>query len=329
MDKHAFEQQYENAYNHLLNKNPEMFKKAFEDAVGDYVRTIVREESLIERILKPMEVSESHPKMQKDKNSDTMYYLEDIEMGCTAMEVSVRGDQIPTFVNQKRYDIRFGKIESEELKKPQTELMVADNLISMIKMNNAEAVRRAQDIVGMRAINYAINATGSTIGTTDGEANTTIDWTSSVSKRDFSDFMNVIADKELIPAKFVMSNSTWNIIASTPFMEIGETSGKWFVDGIKEKKLLDLPVELTVKTKLGETVDAVETNYFKTVNQHGEYHHIYLFVDPAFMGKMIRLGPDYVWSKWEKDMFMWSNWRHIGIGFGNIAGMAKMTVKVK
>ena len=74
MDKTAFEQQYENAYAHLLNKNPEMFKKAFEDAVGDYVRTIVREESIIERILKPMEVSESHPKMQKDKNSDTMYY---------------------------------------------------------------------------------------------------------------------------------------------------------------------------------------------------------------------------------------------------------------
>ncbi len=327
MDKIAFDQAYDSAREFLANEHPEEFKKAFDAAVGDYIRTIVREESIIERILKPFEVTKDHPKIQKEKNADAMYYLEDIEMGNTAMEVSMRGDQRPRFVDQLRYTIRFGKIETEELKKEQTELMVADNLISMIKQNNAEAIRRTQDVAGMRAINYAIEAKSSFIGTADGVDTTTIDWESSVSKRDFSNFMNIIANRELVPQKFLMSQATWNIIASTPFSEIGETAGKWFVDGIKEKKLMDLPVELTIKTQLKDKVNDVE-NFFVTKNEHGEYHHLYLFVDPMFLGKMIRLGPDYVWSKWEKSIFMWSNWRHVGIGFGNINGLARMTVKV-
>jgi len=173
----------------LLNDHS-AFQEKFAASTDTYLKTKIREESIVEKILDVKTVDENHPQVQKDINSDTLYYLEEIEQDALAMEVAMRADAQPRWVDGKRYQIRPGKIESEEVKKNKMELRVADNIIKFIKENNVDAVNRVQDTVGMRTFRAALGITKTVLGMDKAgpldftDYTDSIDWTTGARKID-------------------------------------------------------------------------------------------------------------------------------------------------
>jgi len=310
---------------HLANNEFGMFKQAFDTASRTYIRRYVRENSISERILDVVNVTRDHPKVQIEDEVDVMYYLEAIEVGATALQVSIRGSWEPRFVDGKRYRIEIGKIESEPVKKPQLELMVANNLVKMVKENNAEQIRRTQDIAFMSAMVTAIAANGNVLGGAGVSYATAVDWaTTGPVKIPFTNLKSKILGNELLPAKWLMSETMWNAISSMDAGEIGDLSGDMLSNGMPSKKLLELPVETTIKTTLTDG-----TNYFFDHTDGTKlYTDIWLVVDKGFLGKIIKVGTDQIWSEWKKDKFHWNSWRYCGLGFGDSRGIARLRVKL-
>lgn len=314
----------------LSGSNGDAFREKFAEIGGEYLNTKIREDSIAEKILDVRKVDENHPQMQRDLTSDTMYWFEEIEQDALAMEVSMRADAKPRTVDSKVYTIRIGKIETESVKKPKMELRVAKNIVKFLKENNADAIRRTQDTVFMRTVRAALGVTDSIIGGTDAFATYSgaKDWSSGPQVEDLVSLMNKITRKELRGARWLMSETAYNMFSAIPATDIGELAGKNFTDGFGGN-LLKLPVVQTIKSTLSDNLltDASK-NFFDYDDGTNTYSDIYLFTDPKYLGKLIKVDDDALWSKWEKDIFEWSSWRYCGLGFGDIRGIAMLRVKL-
>lgn len=313
------------ATEHLVNNEFGLFKTGFETGGKDYIRRDVTEKSIAEAKLNVVTVTRDHPKVQEDKNTDTLYYIEHIESPAIAMEVSIRGLWKPRFITGNKYTIEVGKIESEPVKKPQMELMVANDIVEMVKTNNAEAIRKIQDTGFMKAVVAGLASNGNVTGGAGTSYASAINWTTAPSKIDLTNLKSLIAEEELIPASWLMSESAWNAITAMDAGEIGDLSGEMLQNGLREKRLLDLPVLTTVKSSLTDG-----TNYFFDYTYGGKtYSNIYLFVDPSYLGKVVKIGTDQIWSEWRRDMFEWNSWRYVGLGFGDCRGIARARVQLR
>jgi hypothetical protein len=319
------------AVEHLKNEDYMQFKIAFDTAARNYIRKTVHEESVAEKILEVVTVDREHPKIQIDADSDSMYYLESIETGAIACEVSIRGEWLPRFVDGERYKIYIGKIESEPVKKPQLELMVANELVKMVKENNAEQIRRTQDVAFMRAVKAAVTANTAYIGGDNADGSTSaIDWSSTGPvKLPLVNLMGKITYNELVPAKWLMTETMWNQLAGMDAGEIGDLAGELLTGGMGEgKTLLKLPVVTTIKSKLADGTLGGQYFFDYRPSSTTLISNIYLFTDPGYLGKIVKVGTDNVWSKWEKDVFHWNSWRYVGLGFGDTRGIARLRVKL-
>jgi hypothetical protein len=287
---------------HLANGDFGAFKVGFDEASGGYIRTKVREGSFAEKILPPKTVTMDDKDVQKDLNSDTAVYVMEIEPDAVAMSVGFRAEDQPVFVDGERMAIKIGKIESEPTKKPQMELLVANDIVKMLNKNNAEAIARVQDTAFLKLCNAAVEA--------ETEAQVVhADTTNAITRLVLTKTMNIITGAELVPDKWLMSDREWNKLLASPLSEIDNLAGVIFKDGLQEKRLLGLPVETSVKSTLF------------TADENGS---IYLFAAPEFLGKIIKIGTDKMWSKWERDIFHWTSWRYIGMGFGDTRGIARL-----
>lgn len=310
-----------------------LFIEKFAELGGDYLHTKIREESIAEKILNVKKVDENHNQVQVSTTSDTLYYLEEIEQDAIAMEVAMRADSKPRFVDGKRYTIPIGKIESESVKKPKMELRVAKNIVKFLRENNADAIRRTQDAVFMRTVRAGIGVTGTAIGVDTDDYNDyvqpgVIDWSAAgPQKVDFVNLKNTILAKELKPARWLMSSTAYNAISGMDAGEIGDLSGDMLSKGFSGE-LLELPIVETIKTTLEDPMGLYGDRMFDYEDDTGYYTDIYLFVEPKFLGHLIKVDDDAIWSRWEKDVFEWMSWRYCGLGLGDVRGMAMMRIKL-
>lgn len=302
---------------HLRSGDKDMFKQAFDSAGKDYLRRYVREDSFAEKILDVKTVTVDSDKVQKDIDSDTFYYLDEIEHGATAMQVSIRGDQKPRFIDGERYAIRIGKLETDPVKKKELELLVTSYVLDMIKTNGAEALRRAQDQAFLSPLWEIAKAD------TDGSHTVTADWSGGPTKDVFVDGKGIILGKELLPKKWLMAETTWNEIHKLDATEIGDMAGEIMFNGLPKRTLLELPVVTSVKSKL-RSFGGDSMFYNKATGKH----YVYLFVDSSFIGRLVKFEDAHIWSKWEADLFTWKSWLYRGMGIGDIRGFVRMEISL-
>lgn len=319
----------------LKGNNDDEFREKFAEIGGEYLSTKVREDSIAEKILDVIQVDENHNQVQRNLDSDTFYYYEEIEQDGMAMEVSMRADAKPRFVDGKVYTINIGKIESETVKKPKMELRVSKNIVKFLKENNADWIRRVQDMVFMRTVRAALGATGTVIGANPSDlseysADVAEDWTEYATKASLTKCAMQLLLKELEPNKWLMSKAAYSVFSAMPASEIGDMAGEMLKEGFNGN-ILKMPVVQTIKSRLDDKLNPEYNRFFDYVDPTtgAVYSDIYLFTDPKFLGKLIKVDDDALWSKWEKDIFEWASWRYCGLGFGDIRGIAMMRVMLK
>jgi len=287
----------------------DLYKVAFEANGTNYIRTKVREEAISEQILDVITVTMDHKNIQTYENSDMFYYMQDIESDAIAMPISFRADWKARFIDGKRYKIDIGEISTETLKKPKRELMTTPNLIKMTKENGADSIRRQQDIALFKALKASTANGGSQV------VNAT--WSTDVTKNVFVDMLNVFAVAKLKPVKWVISQKVWNSLLKMDASEIGDLSGEMLQNGLKQKMLLDLPVVVAINGDIHDGND-----YFLD-DATAAHSSCYLVADKDYLGKIIKVGTDEIFSEWKKNIFEWSSSRTVGMGLGNTAGIAR------
>ncbi|MDP3014260.1 MAG: hypothetical protein Q8M92_08475, partial [Candidatus Subteraquimicrobiales bacterium] len=316
----------------LSGNDTQYFQEKFAEIGGEYLSTKIREESIAEKILDVRKIDENHAQVQRDLGSDTFYYFEEIEQDGIAMEVAMRSDAKPYFVNGKVYTIRPGKIESDYTKKPKMELRVSKNIVNFLKINNADAIRRVQDTVFMRTVRAGLGLTGTVIGADPTAFETydtalAVDWTENAKKKDLVNLMNEIVLKELMPVRWCMSTVAYNVFQAMDSSQIGDLSGNMLTEGFSGD-LLKMPAVKTIKSTLADNLTG--NRFFDHTDESGNlFSDIYLFVDASFLGKLIKVDDDAIWSKWEKDIFEWMSWRYCGLGFGDVRGIGMMRVLLR
>ncbi len=306
------------------------FITKFGTSLENYVKRYVREEAFSEKLLVNKTMSPKDPGIQETEDADVFYVLDKKEIGATAAEVSIRGDTQPIFVDTKKYKIWIGKIETERHKKPWLELETssASDLVDMVTKNGAEAIRRTQDLGFIKNVASILTITGNHVGGDTTVYTDTIDWTNSGRKKDLTNLMSYITRQGLVPAKWLMSQTAWNDMLAFDAGEVGNLAGETFKNGIAQKVLLDIPVITTIKADLKNDDETIY--YFDKEGDSGElYTDIYLFVDPSYLGKNIKIGSDKSDSKWEWDDFIWGAWRYTGHGFGDTRGICRMRIRIK
>jgi len=397
--------QAESIVAHLNAGNTELFKTALDEAAGNMIRTVVREASLAENILGVKTVTPDTPGVQKYKEIDGFYYMEDIESNAIAMEASFRSEAEATFVDGKRYTIDIGLIKTEQSKKPENELLAVPNLIEMLKENGANSIVRIQDALFMSMLYRATTA-----GIWTFPHNIQGDWSSGFVGSDLVNLIGLITDQELKPHKWIGSETAWNSLLNVDASDVGDKAGVYFENGHEIKQLYGLPFAATIKgslrgkiytkytgtgnitiTQVGATLaytvagDEITTlcttgqvvvgdqfycsdlengqviavgtasitvyqtdglfdaDSTKTLNwyiQNDGYYfdfnlvngqkwtRVYQTVSREFLGKIIRMGTDKSWSKWEENIFFWSAGRDIGMGLGNIRGLSMISLRL-
>lgn len=318
----------------LAGNNNQMFVEKFAEFGGEYLNTKIREDSIAEKILDVRKVDENHPQMQRDLKSDTMYYWEEIEQDAIAMEVAMRADAKPRFVDGKVYTIPIGKIETESVKKPKMELRVSKNIVKFLRENNADAIRRTQDTIFMRTVRAGLGITGSVLGADPAhfdDYSGAYDWTGGASKVPLVNLMNTIYAKELKPVRWLMSTTGYNMFMAMDAMAIGDLSGDMLSKGF-DSDVMKMPVVQTIKSTLADPLIANEGKYFFDYFDEatGDYYtDIYVFTDSSFLGHLIKVDDDAIWSEWRKDIFEWMSWRYCGLGFGDVRGIGMLRVKIQ
>lgn len=302
----------------------DLVKNAFADAATDYIVRYCQEESFAEKILSPKNIADpkSHPQIQLSMDSDDFYYWEWLESGARAMEVSVRGKEGPYFVDSEKWRVFFAPIQTDPVKKPYEELLVAPRLMDMIRTNNAEQVRRVQDIRFMRHVGWGLANTGQIIN-----ANWDSDGALSLNKTDITRLRNMIIRHELVPAKLLMSNLAWEYFYAADHEDIGPVISDIFFKGINQDALAGSPIIKTVKTGL---VDAAGNNFFDYIDPVTNEQHIriFAFADEKYLGRMIKIGSDQTYAWWDGHIFNFYSRRNIGLGFGDVRGISCLDIVV-
>lgn len=307
-----------------INSNQfDLVKNAFADAATDYIVRYCQEESFAEKILSPKSIADpkSHPQIQLSMQSDDFYYWEWLEAGARAMEVSVRGVEEPYFVDSEKWRVFFAPIQTDPVKKPYEELLVAPRLMDMIRTNNAEQVRRTQDVRFMRHVNYGLNNTKQTI-----HANWNDGGELSLKKTDITRLRNMIIRHELVPSKLLMSNLAWEYFYAADHEDVGPVISDIFFKGISQDALAGSPIIKTVKTGLN---DNAGNNFFDYIDAKGNQHiRIFAFADEKYLGRMIKIGSDQTYAWWDGHIFNFYSRRNIGVGFGDVRGISCIDIIV-
>ncbi len=307
-----------------INSNQfDLVKNAFADAATDYIVRYCQEESFAEKILTPRNIADpkSHPQIQLEMTSDDFYYWEWLEAGARAMEVSVRGKEEPYFVDSEKWRVRFAPIQTDPVKKPYEELLVAPRLMDMIRTNNAEQVRRAQDGRFMRHVGYGLLNTGQVVNA---------NWVSgdeiSMNKMDITRLRNMIIRHELAPAKLLMSNFAWEYFWGADHEDIGPVISEIFFKGMNQNELAGSPIIKTVKTGL---LDAAGNNVFDYIDDdHKQHIRIFAFADERYLGRLIKIGSDQTYAWWDGHIFNFYSRRNFGVGFGDVRGISCLDIIV-
>ena len=301
----------------------DLVKNAFADAATDYIIRYCQEESFAEKILSPRNIAspKDHQNIIPSMDSDDYYYWEFLETGARAQEVSVRGVQEPHYVDSSKWRIFFAPIQTDPVKKPYDELLMAPRLMDMIRVNNAEQVRRVQDSRFMTHTNYGLANTGQIVhGNWDNSGEV------SINKTDIVRLRQMLVRHELVPAKLLMSNFAWEYFWGANHEDIGPVISEVFFNGIKQDKLAGDPIIKTIKTGL---VDSSGASFFDYVDGLGRQHvRIFAFADEKYLGRLIKIGSDQTFAKWEGHIFEFYSRRVIGMGFGDVRGIACLDIIV-
>lgn len=278
-------------------RNGDMRKCA---AAGElYIRTRMREAPFSRKILPPIEVTKED--CQRSLHHDTLSIMKDIAPNAEAVSLTFRGQPDHEYITGKRFEIGFFKIKSKRYEKDEAELLAYEMPITqLIEEDVVKMMQKEEDKNFMDQVNDIVVHTGKNINITTSDH--------LIDKNSIIELRKQLDGDELETACMLMSKTTFLDLSRFNSDIVDNMAGDFLINGYKSGTLLGVPVYVTLKEDLVK------------------HNEVYAFAAPEYLGYFYTLGQPKFWVKSEEDIFQFTGWELIGIGFGNIRGMAKLTI---
>ncbi len=287
------------AFNEMLDS--EGGSEALREAGTQYVRTKMREESFLRKIL-PAERVTKHD-LQRNVKNDSLIRIVDLEPNSTAMAVDFRGETPTQYVEGSRYEIPFYNIMTPVYAKTEEELMAYDMpIVEIIERNSVKDIQTVEDRQFIKYIVAALKNTEQfiSVGT---DADVDVVYAGSMTSGKFiTRAMRALeANNQLVVDKILMSKSTYTDLLGLGTEQLGDTlRGEVFQNGYMTSTLFGKQFIVTIKEDLIP------------------YGMILTFAAPEFMGNLMTLGNTKFWIDKKANMIEWKTWESIGLGIGNV-----------
>jgi hypothetical protein len=288
----------------LLNSN---FVRKLEDgrtkeaaAEGSaFIRAKLRQESFAREILTPVMLADDE--IDRDVNTDLPKKIVEIEPNSVATYVPFKGTGPRTWFHGPRYEVFFGKVESQRFNKSKFELMTYQNDIRKILSDNSvKDMSDQEDIAFYDTVLAIANANASQVLTPSGGLNA-----ANVSAA----FQNLISRKIPI-GKILMTKELYYEALNLPATAVGmDVASRHYDQGIEnEEKLWGIPVVTTIK------VDILPSNEF------------WVFGPENYLGNFFLLQDATLFIRQEADLIQFWSYSAPGIGIGNTASMTRVVL---
>jgi hypothetical protein len=268
-------------------------------AGGAFVREKLREVAFSRSIVPPEYLTKAD--CQRSVNHDTLVKICDIEPNSTAAAVNFRGKAFERYVEGKRYEVPFFKVESDKFEKNEAELMAYDYPVTkVIEENSVKDIQKVEDGKFIEFTDAVITANGKTV--TPAAAGP-------ATAENLVALMKAIDTDELAVGCFLMHKADWDDFMTQESAIIGSPlASEILVNGYKYNTILGHKLVVTIKS---------------SVVVPGK---LYCFTDPKYLGNFYILNDTKFYIEKRADMVSWQTWEYIGMGFGNLRACASMTL---
>jgi len=315
------------AYNAAFHEKIETAAGRQEIAAGalTYIRQRLREESFCRKILVPTAVTKHD--VQRALDHDTVQKVCDIEYdadpNALAMPLNFTSQARADYINTKRFAIDFFKIETQTYEKSEQELYAYEHpVLKVIEENSVKDIQYIEDKVFIAHVDAIFDTVGSgftALDATAGQANqynAARPFTGAFDRTSvngaFNAMVGAVASEPVrkLRAELVLCNeivySNW--IDQDADVIGTEVASKITVDGYTYNQILGRKLITTTK------VDLVPNDRF------------YVFAAQRFFGYFLVLNATKFWMDKRADMLQWKTWEIIGMGFGNVRAVMRVTL---
>ena len=308
-------------------------------AIGDYIQLKIREQGFARKILDYHTVTERDPMMQRDPNGvhDGLEYVVPLEADTVAQRIDFRGDPERTWIQGKRFPIRFFDISTDEFNKTEQELLAhTESVLKIIEQNSLKDMQEQEDIAFLdhvkssamlattRLNNIAV-AAGGVIGFTTGaevdaffkgttvvapianpiNSNIVLSTNTYLRRETLDELAKIMSQRQLQLRVVLMSEFDFSSTIRWFADEIGhDIASKITVDGYKEATIGGYTIISTIKTN-------------RRLVRPG---HIYGFADKSALGKFLQLQAPKFWINKRANIIQMRGWETVGAGIGNVNG---------
>lgn len=278
---------------------------------GSYVQDKLRENSFCRKILTPKTVTKAD--CQVSVHHDTLVYIDEIAPNSKAMSLTFRGVPKARYIKGDRYEIPFFSISSEKFEKAEQELLAYRMPITkIIEDYTVKDIQAIEDHRFLIYVEQCVQTTGQVVrgqqATDDAAANGVgTGFRGDPQRADFVKLFRIFTQRQLVLEQILINESDWDSLLNWGIESMGgDKVGETAIDGWKWDKVLKKKV-----------VRSIKTDILKSGN-------IYGFCDEKFIGKFLILNATKFYIDKVANMITWWAWEDIGMGFGNVASMAKL-----
>ena len=280
----------------------------------NYLRDRIRETCVANRAIPPVILTEA----QIDTNTQNDFPLKRVwlEPESKAFTLGFRGRGYAQFVEGRKYEVWFTKLETEHFKKTQEELMTYKfPLIDVVNNNFVFDLQEQVDQMFRDRLDAAVVASGNSFGAA-GDVK-------AVFKDAILEGVRMVLGRRRRAARLIMTESTWLNLARLEPDKIGyENVGRIAFTGVApEKTFLGYEVITTINS-------TSKKENFGDVNNHESVWPndcIYAITAPEYLGSNFMLRDIQQEMDRKGNMLEWYSWGNQGMEIGNVSSVAKIT----
>lgn len=269
-----------------------------QEAGLSYIKRILREESFTRKVLPPMNITKFDT--QRSTTTDTVEKIVDIEPNSTALPLSFRSEAPSDYVEGARYAIPFYTISSPLFEKTEQELYAYESpVIKIIEENSVKDIQEVEDKTFIDYSQIAVEAADNVLKVT---GTTTLS-----SKKMLTESFKLLDENRLQTSVILMNNVTFNDVLGLPSEQIGNNLNSEIVqNGYSYNQLLGKKLIVTTKSNIVKT------------------GQVWFFADQKYLGNFFILNNTKFWIQKQADLIRFKTWEVVGMGIGNIYGIAKL-----
>jgi len=276
-------------------------KEAAEEGSA-FIRTKLRQESFHREIMVPILLQDDE--LDRDVSSDQPRKIVEKEPDSFATFVPFYGTGPRTIFKGPRYEVRFGKIESQRFRKSKFELMTYQNDIRKILTDNSvKDMAEQEDLKFITTVDAILAAAPTQVFGATG-------WNSAAFVGGFQN----LASRKIPLGKMLMTDLCYYEALNLPYTAVGDVASSHYREGVeKEKRLWGLPVVTTIHNNI-------------VLPHGGGTHSVYLFAPENFLGNNFLLQDATLYIEQKAEIIQFHSYEVLGTGIGNTAAITRIDI---